>query len=189
MAKPSIKEYRVDIQKSLEMVTTVITRLGYSLCQVDNENGIVTFETGMSMDSWGGQKMTVHMLDVADETVQITIGGIGKAHGAQLQVYDWGESGKIAAKVFAELDGLLGEGKVIKGSEDSGSCFVATAVYESNNHPQVIKLRRIRDQSLKRSFLGRAFIRIYYRTGPSLSYFPMHYPRIKTLLKLILDQV
>lgn len=189
MAKPTVIEYSADLNKAVKAVTTVIARLGYTLGQVDKENGIVTFETGMSMYSWAGQKMSAQILDLEEGTVQITIGGSRKAHGAQIQVYDWGESGKISGKIFKELDGILGEGKAIQGSKDSGGCFIATAVYDDYDHPQVMKLRRFRDDYLQPCFPGRAFIWLYYRVGPALAFFPRQFTPVKSILRRFFDRI
>lgn len=101
-----IAEFAVSRDQAVQAVTAVVARLGYTLQNVDRANGLVTFETGMSWLSWAGQKMSVHVLDLGDR-VQITVGGTRKAHGAQIQLYDWGEAKKIAAKVFKELQSIL----------------------------------------------------------------------------------
>ena len=119
MAKPVVMEYAADESKAIKAVTAVIARLGYTLKGVDQANGLVSFETGVSLSSWAGQSMSVHVMDVGD-SVRITIGGTMKAHGAQVQVYDWGEAAKIAGKVFEQLDGILGPGRLVSGSVTSG---------------------------------------------------------------------
>jgi len=94
------------------------------------------------------------------------------AHGAQMQVYDWGEAAGIASKIVEALKPILGEGKVVAGEVSTGGgCFVATAVYGSYDHPSVVVLRRFRDQRLSVSRGGRTFIRAYYRFGPALARF------------------
>lgn len=50
----------------------------------------------------------------------------------------------------------------------SGGCYVATAVYGSYDCPQVWTLRRYRDYTLAKTWYGRAFIRTYYATSPTL---------------------
>ena len=45
-------------------------------------------------------------------------------------------------------------------------CFVATAVYNDPNHPDVGALRAYRDDKLRGSIYGRAFIRCYWTYGP-----------------------
>jgi hypothetical protein len=120
-------QYSVQTDAALKALTAVIARLGYTLKGVDNQNGIITFETGMSMQSWAGQSMSVHVLQVKD-SVQITVGGNRKSHGAVLQVYDWGEANKIGAKVFEGLNSVLGPGQIISGSVPSNSSAVLVAV-------------------------------------------------------------
>lgn len=119
MAKPVVKQYASDEAKAIKAVTAVIARLGFTLKGVDQVNGLVTFETGMSWSSWAGQNMSVHVMDVSNG-VQITVGGTLKAHGAQIQAYDWGEAAKIAGKVFDQLDTLLGSGRLVSGPVSSG---------------------------------------------------------------------
>lgn len=113
MAKPLVMEYVADIDKAMKVLTTAIARLGYTLKGVDKENGLIAFETGMSMHSFAGQSMSVHILEIGDR-VQITIGGTRKAHGASLQLYDWRESEAIAANIFDQIQPALGRGRSIR---------------------------------------------------------------------------
>ena len=53
-------------------------------------------------------------------------------------------------------------------SNNSGGCYVATAVYGSYDCPEVWTLRRYRDNTLAESWYGRAFIHTYYAVSPSL---------------------
>lgn len=53
-------------------------------------------------------------------------------------------------------------------SSSADGCYIATAVYGSYDCPQVWTLRRYRDFRLKRTVLGRAFIKVYYAISPSL---------------------
>lgn len=52
-------------------------------------------------------------------------------------------------------------------NENSG-CYVATAVYGSYDCPEVWTLRRFRDDTLAKTWYGRAFIRLYYAVSPTL---------------------
>ncbi|MCB1354822.1 MAG: CAP domain-containing protein [Rhodobacteraceae bacterium] len=58
-------------------------------------------------------------------------------------------------------------------TEDSaasgGGCFVATAAYGDPSHPDVMALRRFRDERLLGHASGRAFVRVYYALGPKLA--------------------
>jgi hypothetical protein len=51
----------------------------------------------------------------------------------------------------------------------AGGCFVATAAYGSYWHPDVVRLRRFRDEVLVNHPFGRAFIRAYLVIGPKLA--------------------
>ena len=186
MAKSFTSKYKSQMPDTVKALMTLIARSGYTLGTVDKDNGLITFETGKSMKSWAGQSMSVLVMDVDDESVEITISGTMKAHGDQLQIYDGGEAGKIAKNIFLELDKVLGKGSVVQG-EGSGACFVATAVYGDYDHPQVKKLRQFRDTSLRRSMAGRLFIRIYYALGPTLSVIPLKSLRARRSIRFLLD--
>lgn len=54
-------------------------------------------------------------------------------------------------------------------SGSGGGCFVATAAYGDRLHPDVVMLRRFRDQVLVSYPAGRAFIRVYWIIGPRLA--------------------
>lgn len=47
-----------------------------------------------------------------------------------------------------------------------GFCFIATAVYEDYNHPQVMVLREFRDKYLLTNKLGTKFVNVYYKYSP-----------------------
>ena len=48
----------------------------------------------------------------------------------------------------------------------SGLCYIATMVYGSSDSNEVLILRRFRDEKLKKTFIGRLFILIYYGFSP-----------------------
>ena len=101
-------------------------------------------------------------------------------------VYQCG--GNLEFEAEGDLSTLSNTTKV-KTTKKSGSCFVATAVYEDYDHPQVIRLRAFRDHFLSSSALGRILIRIYYVFGPFLAIFPTRSRVTKRLLRLILDRL
>ncbi len=51
----------------------------------------------------------------------------------------------------------------------TGSCFIATAVYESEFHHDLTVLRYFRDHKLKASFWGRKFTYYYYKFSPNIA--------------------
>lgn len=52
--------------------------------------------------------------------------------------------------------------------EADPACYVATAIYGSYDCPQVWTLRRYRDDTLAKTWYGRAFVRTYYAVSPTL---------------------
>ncbi|MEY1557990.1 CFI-box-CTERM domain-containing protein [Yoonia sp. R2331] len=51
----------------------------------------------------------------------------------------------------------------------SADCFVATVAYSDGNHPEVWLLRWYRDTIMRRSYIGRALIVLYWWLGPQLA--------------------
>lgn len=49
---------------------------------------------------------------------------------------------------------------------NSSGCYIATMVYKSYDAPEVLVLRRFRDEKLKTNFFGRLFIVLYYTFSP-----------------------
>ena len=54
-------------------------------------------------------------------------------------------------------------------SQQKSGCYIATAVYGSYDCPQVLVLRKFRDEILSKSRCGRAFIKMYYFFSPPLA--------------------
>ena len=55
---------------------------------------------------------------------------------------------------------------VSKKPEPNSGCYIATMAYGDYDHPQVLILRNFRDSILKKYFLGRLFINVYYNISP-----------------------
>lgn len=53
--------------------------------------------------------------------------------------------------------------------KSKGDCFVATAIYETECHPELTILRDYRDRVLLSSRLGRHFVSFYYKVGPAIA--------------------
>ena len=58
-------------------------------------------------------------------------------------------------------------GSTISSATDSG-CYIATMAYGDYDHPQVMELRRFRDDFLSKTIIGRSFIKFYYKYSPRL---------------------
>jgi hypothetical protein len=68
-------------------------------------------------------------------------------------------------------------------------CYIATAVYGSYDAPQVLTLRRFRDDVLAHSVLGRWFIRTYYRLSPPIAERLKDAKMINGWVRSILDRI
>lgn len=52
--------------------------------------------------------------------------------------------------------------------QPKSGCYIATMTYGNYDHPQVLHLRKFRDQYLQTTSFGRLFIKFYYATSPKL---------------------
>jgi hypothetical protein len=64
-------------------------------------------------------------------------------------------------------------------SKSGGTCFVATAAYQSAEHADVVYLRNFRDQTLVNYQKGRNFINWYWKFGPKLASYVNKYPVLR----------
>lgn len=80
------------------------------------------------------------------------------------------ERGGLCKRCFAArpTSSKSSTGSTSAAKQSNNGCFVATAVYGSYDSPEVWVLRRWRDTKLMRTRGGRAFVRAYYATSPTL---------------------
>ena len=57
----------------------------------------------------------------------------------------------------------------IKGPIKKEGCFIATACYGDYDNPEVMVLRKFRDEKLLQYFIGRQFVTFYYWVSPLLA--------------------
>jgi hypothetical protein len=72
------------------------------------------------------------------------------------------------------------------GITTKGSCFIATAAYESNLAPEVETFRSFRDAVLVRTVYGSAFVALYYRTSPPIARYIRRSPNLRKLTRKII---
>lgn len=68
-------------------------------------------------------------------------------------------------------------------------CYIATAVYGGYDKPEVLVLRKYRDNVLKKSWIGRRFIGVYYTISPFLAQKLKKNSLINRRIKKILDRI
>lgn len=66
-------------------------------------------------------------------------------------------------------------------------CFIATAVYEDYNHPEVMKLREFRDNYLLTNEAGKKFVRVYYKYSPKFADYVKGKKLLAYSIKKLLD--
>jgi hypothetical protein len=120
----------------------------------------------------GGQSQEVAFLTEAfAETDGRTLVQEEDADGVLvLQPYLDGEPVGEAEEIGAPPDEDEDEDKE-EPDAGSGGCFVATAAYGGHAHPDVVALRRLRDEILVKHRAGRVFARTYRIVGPRLARF------------------
>ncbi|MDD3045000.1 MAG: tetratricopeptide repeat protein [Candidatus Delongbacteria bacterium] len=75
------------------------------------------------------------------------------------------------------------------GAGQTQGCFIATAVYGSYDCPEVLVLRRFRDEVLMKSFAGRSFVKFYYKIGPFIAKTAVRVPLLSKIFRFILDRM
>jgi hypothetical protein len=67
----------------------------------------------------------------------------------------------------------------------SGSCFIATAIYDSPFQKNVLILKQLRDEHLIKFSAGRIFISYYYKYSPSFASFLKKKPFLKRMMRIL----
>ncbi len=67
-------------------------------------------------------------------------------------------------------------------SKSIKECFIATAVYNGENTPEVTLLRSYRDNVLMQSNIGKLMVRLYERTSPPIAELAYSHNTIRLLL-------
>ena len=79
-------------------------------------------------------------------------------------------------------------GSTISSAADKGGCYIATMAYGDYDHPQVLELRKFRDNFLSKTILGRRFINFYYKYSPTLVERLKNKQAINLIIRKGLDQ-
>ncbi len=72
---------------------------------------------------------------------------------------------------------------------NSSGCYIATMAYGSYEHPQVLILRKFRDDVLLSSFIGKLFVMVYYSISPKFVIVLKNQITINRILRKILDKL
>jgi hypothetical protein len=90
-----------------------------------------------------------------------------------------------------QLDGVRQQLRAasVQPSNSGGGCYIATMAYGDYDHPQVIKLRKFRDETLSKSYLGQLFIKTYYKYSPTLVEVLRNQKQVNTFIRTVLNQI
>lgn len=66
-------------------------------------------------------------------------------------------------------------------------CYIATMAYGDYDHPQVIELRKFRDECLLQSVCGRIFVHLYYSISPKMVAILKGHDYINSGIRKVLD--
>lgn len=92
--------------------------------------------------------------------------------------------------IKSQLDTITNASRSYGSSSNSSSsgCYIATMAYGDYDHPQVIILRKFRDETLANTYLGRSFISFYYATSPILVKVFKNRKHINMLIRKLLNK-
>jgi epoxyqueuosine reductase QueG len=79
---------------------------------------------------------------------------------------DWDEEMDFWMDYYM-VEGSSKKKKSAKKKKQSDGCYIATCVYGCYDCPEVCTLRRYRDYTLKKTALGRLFVKFYYLLSPT----------------------
>lgn len=66
-------------------------------------------------------------------------------------------------------------------------CYIATMAYGDYDHPQVVELRKFRDECLLQSLFGRIFVHLYYWISPKMVAILKGHDYINSGIRKVLD--
>ena len=76
----------------------------------------------------------------------------------------------------------------VHSSQSKPGCFIATELW-GEHAAETRSLRALRDGTLNRYGIGRAFISFYYRTSPVVAAYLARHPRLRPLARAVLTPV
>lgn len=118
--------------------------------------------------------------------IEVPIVAVADGIVASINVYI-GQSVEVGT-VIMTLNGNSSStsGNVTKKSE---GCYIATAVYGDYDAPQVMVLRRFRDEVLLTHWWGKLFVKFYYFVSPPLARRMKGMSRVNKKVRALLDSI
>ncbi len=101
-------------------------------------------------------------------TQQLAAGDFASGAGVEIAAMGFQSVGVFAVDPVSP-GGSPGSGLSGGGSSGGSGCFIATASFGTPMAEEVVVLKKFRDEYLMSNRAGRAFVRFYYRYGPTLA--------------------
>lgn len=101
-----------------------------------------------------------------------------KSINAQVQVRSLRQTESINAQAISN-----------RQSNSSDGCYIATMAYGDYDHPQVMELRKFRDEKLANWIFGNSSIRFYYAISPHLVKRLKDQKGINRVIRILLDKI
>lgn len=105
------------------------------------------------------------------------------------------ELAQVALVVKSELEKVDNESSIKKQAKEektsvsSEGCYIATAVYGDYDAPQVLTLRKFRDEVLLFHWWGKLFVKLYYSVSPYIAKRLHNAKYFNSKVKALLDRV
>lgn len=148
--------------------------------------GVFLFKDGRLPDALAWFKKAA---DAGNTEAMVQLGNAHHHLGQHDLARSWYQKAANAGDSEARhiLGALASSSQTANQEPRNGGCYIATAVYGSYDAPQVLALRRFRDESLSASATGRVFIRAYYAVSPMLARFFTGATILNRVGKTVLD--
>ena len=129
--------------RAFEACRRATAELGYSITDVSKESLTISFNTGRSMKTWGGQDLTASLFDEGDSTLIVVGGSLGKGGsaltGGGSQLFAWGEKKTLSLKVLDTVEALL------PSIAESSSATSSNDSQPSSSADELLKLKELLD--------------------------------------------
>ena len=129
--------------RAFEACRRATAELGYSITDVSKESLTISFNTGRSMKTWGGQDLTASLFDEGDSTLIVVGGSLGKGGsaltGGGSQLFAWGEKKTLSLKFLDTVEALL------PSIAESSSATSSNDSQPSSAADELLKLKELLD--------------------------------------------
>ncbi len=130
--------------RAFEACRRATAELGYSITDVSKESLTISFNTGRSMKTWGGQDLTASLFDEGDSTLIVVGGSLGKGGsaltGGGSQVFAWGEKKTLSVQFLDKVEALL-----FYSIAESSSATSSNDSQPSSSADELLKLKELLD--------------------------------------------